>query len=47
VNTEEEFRKELESLLNRYNIDDNMNTPDYVLAEFIIRCLYAFDVKTK
>jgi hypothetical protein len=42
-NKEEYFRRELASLLNRYNIDNNMNTPDYILAEFVIRCLYAFD----
>jgi hypothetical protein len=43
VNKEEDFRRELAALLNRYSIDNNMNTPDDVLAEFIIRCLYAFD----
>ena len=43
MNSEEEFRKELQSLLNRYSIDNSMNTPDYVLAEYIIRCLYSLD----
>ena len=47
VNKEEDFRKELASLLNRYGIDSGMNTPDYVLAEFIIRSLYALDSTTK
>jgi hypothetical protein len=47
VNKEEDFRKELTSLLNRYGIDNSMNTPGHILAEFIIRSLYAFDSTIK
>ena len=47
VNKEEDFRKELASLLNRYGIDNSMNKPDHVLAEFIIRSLYALESTTK
>jgi hypothetical protein len=47
VNSEKEFRRELASLLNRYSIDNTMNTPDYILAEFIIRSLYAYDITIK
>jgi hypothetical protein len=47
VNNEKEFRVEMASLLNRYSIDNTMNTPDYILAEFIIRSLYAYDITIK
>lgn len=47
VNKEEDFRRELAALLNRYSIDNTMNTPDFILAEFVIRSLYAYDVTLK
>lgn len=37
------FRQELESLLNRHSLENASNTPDYILAEFLIACLKAFD----
>jgi hypothetical protein len=39
-----EFRKELTDLINKYNIENGSNTPDYVLAEFIDNMLMAFDI---
>lgn len=37
------FRKELTTLLNRYNAENSSNTPDFILAEYIENCLDAFD----
>jgi hypothetical protein len=36
------FLKELEQLLNRHSIDNDCNTPDFVLAEYLIDCLNAY-----
>ena len=37
------FHKELESLINRYSCENESDTPDWVLAEYIERCLTAFN----
>lgn len=34
--------KELESLYNRLGIDNEMGTPDYLLAEYTLNCLIAY-----
>ncbi len=38
-----EFKRELESLINRYSIENGSNTPDFLLAEYLITCLAAFE----
>jgi len=38
-----EFRKELESLINRHSMENGSNTPDFILAEYLSDCLTAFD----
>lgn len=38
-----DFRKELEHLLNRHSMENDSNTPDFLLAEFLYGCLRAFD----
>lgn len=37
------FEDELRKLLNRHSMENRSDTPDYVLAMFILRCLDAFD----
>jgi len=37
------FRTELEELINKNSLENNSNTPDFVLAEFLHGCLKAFD----
>jgi hypothetical protein len=37
------FREELISLINRYSMENGSNTPDIVLADYLIACLEAFD----
>lgn len=37
------FESELESLINKYSEENNSNTPDFILADYLIRCLDAFN----
>ena len=37
--SDENFKKELSSLLNRYSWDTACETPDYILADYVERCL--------
>lgn len=43
---EAEFRTELSALLNRYSRENASNTPDYILAAYLVACLEAFDTAT-
>lgn len=36
------FEKELETLLNCHSKDNDTNTPDFLLAEFLTKCLQAY-----
>lgn len=40
---DDEFRKELEALLNRHSRENGSNTPDFILAEFLSQQLALFD----
>ena len=42
VGEEKEFKKELASLLNRYGFDGACETPDWILADYVERCLRNF-----
>lgn len=37
------FQKELEQLLNKHSKDNECNTPDFILAEYLSDCLNAFN----
>ena len=37
------MRQELEKVLNRYSQENGSNTPDFILANYLIHCLVAFD----
>ncbi len=39
-----ELRKEIEQAINRHSAENGSDTPDYILAEFLVGCLTAFDV---
>ncbi len=43
-NKEFGFLEELTSLLNRYSKENGSNTPDFILAHYLQRCLNAYDV---
>lgn len=38
-----EFRIELEKLINRFSIENGSNTPDFILAEYLTQCLDNFE----
>jgi hypothetical protein len=38
-----DFRNELEALINKHSIENGSNTPDFILAHYLINCLKAFD----
>jgi hypothetical protein len=47
VTKETEFIRELISLLNRYSKENGSDTPDFVLAGYLIGCLRVFNAATK
>jgi hypothetical protein len=42
----EHFRPALESLINRHSQENGSNTPDFILAKYLVACLKAFDNAT-
>jgi hypothetical protein len=41
------FQKELEAIINRYSMENGSNTPDFMLAEYLVECLVAYNNITK
>ena len=43
------FQEELESLINQHSIENDSDTPDFILAQYIVDCLrvYAKTVKAR
>jgi hypothetical protein len=39
----EDFREELEHLINSKSLENGSNTPDFLLAEYLVGCLKVFD----
>lgn len=39
----DDFEKELEGLLNRYSRENDSNTPDFILARYLVGCLEAWN----
>ncbi len=37
------FREELENLINKMSLENNSDTPDFILAEYLEDCLSVFD----
>lgn len=37
------FKDELIALLNRASLENGSDTPDFILAQYLIDCLIAFD----
>ena len=38
-----DFRKELQHLLNRMSMENESDTPDFMLAEYLTDCLQAYE----
>ena len=47
VKNEPKFRAELENLINKYSIENGSNTPDWLIANYLIRCLETFDTTVR
>ena len=43
MTTERTFRRGLEELINYNSQENGSNTPDFILANYLINCLLAFD----
>jgi len=42
-----EFMAELRALLNRYSRENISDTPDFILASYMLSCLTSFDTATR
>jgi hypothetical protein len=42
-----EFERELEGLIHKYSLQSKPDTPDFMLAEYLINCLNNFNVITR
>ena len=40
---EKDLEKELAGVLNRYSAENDSNTPDWILAQYLLACLAAFN----
>lgn len=38
------FKEELTTLINKYNKENNSNTPDFIIAQYIEGCLSSFNL---
>ena len=38
------LESDLAALLNGYSLENDSNTPDFILAEYLIRCLDAYNM---
>ena len=41
------LREDLAGLLNKHSAENGSNTPDFILASFLMTCLTAFDLASK
>lgn len=39
-----EFKKELTYLINKHSIENHGDVPDYMLSEYVMRCIFAVGV---
>lgn len=42
-----QFEEEIRSAINRASKENDSNTPDYILSEFLLTCLDAFNEATQ
>jgi len=46
IPTDETFEGELKNLINKYSVENRSNTPDFILASFMLDCLAAWGAAT-
>jgi len=44
---ENDFRSELKQLINKHSMENSSNTPDHILADYLIRCIDNFTETTQ
>lgn len=42
-----EFQREVERLINRASRENESNTPDYILAQYLMGCLQTFETAVR
>jgi hypothetical protein len=42
-----DFRRSLEAIINQHSMENGSDTPDFILAEYLEKCMEAFDAMTK
>jgi hypothetical protein len=42
-----QFRRDIEAVINRNSAENGSDTPDYILARFLLASLAAFDVAVR
>lgn len=45
--SENDFRNELKALINKHSMENSSNTPDHILADYLIRCIDNFTETTQ
>lgn len=38
-----EFERELSGLLNKHSLENKSNTPDFILARYMVKCLKTYN----
>ena len=41
------FEEEISALINKYSIENASNTPDFILAQYVMACLATFATATQ
>lgn len=47
LSDDEPFERELERLINRHSVENESDTPDYILAEYLRNCLDLFQIAVR
>lgn len=47
INKYQEFRRDLQKLLNQHSMENGSGTPDFLLASYLTGCLMTFDLTLK
>jgi len=42
----DDFKRDLRALINRHSVDNELQTPDFLLAEYVADCLIAYQKAT-
>jgi len=43
MNNKEMFRAELEVIINKYSMENSSDTPDWIIADYLVSCLDSFN----